>query len=122
MRTAALLTCGALALVAAVSSTASTASTTIPAVTAGSHTLDVIGATAKSNTFSLSADRTTITSARVDLLGNHALSVVTARFGSNPDTVCVVGLYDSTQTTTPVTCTGFLQPVNTSVRFTVTVT
>ncbi len=92
------------------------------AVTAGSHKLDVVGATAKSNTFTLPPIAPRFTSARVDLLGDYALAVVAARFGSNRDTPGTVGLFDSLQGTTPVTCTGFDQPVNTSATFTVTVT
>lgn len=113
----------AVAVVAAIGAggAALTASNTVPASVAGYGSSTVSGATATALNYTLSADGTTITEAKLTFTGNQTGRTVKAGFGTAALTSCTVGAHDTVNNTTPVTCSGYSQSTASSSTFNVAV-
>lgn len=117
---------GLVAVLAGSAGAAATAGNRIAASTAGYTSVRVTGATMRSISYSTTAG--TITAFTVSLkgppvlLGVTLIGTVRAHFGTAPDVVCAVGLYDAATDTTPATCSPFTQAASRSWSLRITVT
>jgi hypothetical protein len=98
-----------------------TASNTVSASVAGYGTSSISGATATDVHYTLSADGTQITTAKITFTGDLSADTVQAGFETNNLTTCSAPVYDGTTSSTS-TCSGYTEPTDTSATFHVAVT
>jgi hypothetical protein len=111
----------AVALLTLLVGRAAMASNSVTTSSTGYGTGTVSGATVQSVSYTLSADGTTITGARLALVGDLTGRAIAVGFNAASLTTCVNGAYVPAANLTTVTCTGLSQNNNAALTLAVSV-